>query len=76
MRNGLNHEKDRNLLVFSDGSIIPFIPILMRYFAKIFVIDNYFSNYNFEFLYAYENITDILILSSTNKELDLIINNI
>lgn len=76
MRTDLNHEKDRNLLVFSDGSIIPFIPILMRYFSKIFVIDNYFSNYNFEFLYAYENITDILILSSTNKELDLIINNI
>lgn len=76
IKNNIKHANDRNLLIFSDGTISPFIPILMQYFSSIFVIDNYLSNFNFDFLYAYENITDILILTSTNKSLNLIIDNI
>ena len=76
IKNDVKHTNDRNILIFSDGTISPFIPILMQYFSNIFVIDNYLYNFNFDFLYAYENITDILILTSTNKSLNLIIDNI
>ena len=67
---------DRTLLVITDGTIIPFIHILNHYFYTVIVIDNQFNNIDFEFLYAYEKITDILILTSTNKPLNLIIDNI
>jgi hypothetical protein len=68
--------KERNLLVITDGSITPFIYILMEYYKTVIVIDNYFYNMNFDYLYTYLNITDILILTSTNKPYELIINNL
>jgi hypothetical protein len=67
---------NKTLLVITDGSIIPFIYILNQYYSNIIVIDNYFNNMDFSHLYVYNNITDILILTSTNKSYDLIINNL
>lgn len=67
---------DRSLLVITDCSILPFIHILNYYFHTVIVINNYFNNMNYEFLYAYSDITDILILTSTNKPYNLIIDNL
>lgn len=72
----LKNDDDRTLLIISDASIIPFIHILNHYFHTVIIIDNPLSNMNFEFLYAFKNITDVLILSSTNKSLNLIIDNL
>lgn len=75
-QNRLSFNGARNLLVITDGTILPFINILNYYFYTIVVINNSLENVNYEFLYAYNNITDILILTSTNKSLELIIDNL
>lgn len=75
-QNRVKKQGDRSLLIITDGTVIPFIHILNHYFYTIIVIDNYFNNLTYEFLYAYNDITDILILTSTNKPCNLIIDNI
>ena len=74
MRTKLNNEK--RLLVISDASILPFIHILLNNYYEIFVINNYFNNLKYDFLYNYKDIDDILILTSNNKPLSLIIDNL
>lgn len=74
MRPKLNNEK--RLLVISDASILPFIHILLNYYYEIFVINNYFYNLKYDFLYNYKDIDDILILTSNNKPLSLMIDNL
>jgi hypothetical protein len=64
------------LLVISDGSITPFLPFLMRHYDEVINIDNYLYNFNFSFLYNYLNITDVLIFTSNNKHINLILNNL
>lgn len=75
-KNKQKRSDDRILLVITDGSIIPYIHILNYYFYEVIVIDNTLNNMSFEFLYAYEHITDILILTSQNKSLNLITDNL
>lgn len=76
VKDRIKQKNERVLLVITDGSIIPYIHILNYYFYKVIVIDNVLNNMSFDFLYAYEDVTDILIMTSQNKPLSLIIDNL
>ena len=66
---------DKTLLLITNSHSIPFISIFAYYYKTLIIIDNRLIDFNFDFLYSYEDITDILMLMSYDNKAEKFLNN-
>ena len=66
---------DKTLLLIANSHSIPFISIFAYYYKTLIIIDNRLIDFNFDFLYSYEDITDILMLMSYDNKAEKFLNN-
>lgn len=70
-----NAVTEKTLLLICDSHTIPFISILAHYYKTLIIIDNRLTGFNFDFLYAYEDIDNIMIIMSYDNDVNKFLNN-